>query len=49
VAHGEGIPSQAAERADSVEVDIGNPPPWATVVTTEHRWPHNKGAGTRAA
>ena len=37
--------AQAAEHADSVEVDIGNPPPWATV----DRWPYNKGAGTRAA
>ena len=39
--------AQVAEHADSVEVDIGNAPPWATVVATEHRWSHNKGAGTR--
>ena len=41
--------AQAAEHAEAAELDIGIPPPWATVVTTEHRWPRHKGAGTRAA
>jgi len=38
-----------AQAAEAAKLDIGNPPPWATVVTTEHRWPRHKGAGTRAA
>jgi len=41
--------AQAAEHAEAAKLDIGNPPPWATVVTTDHRWPRHKGAGTRAA
>ncbi len=41
--------TQAAEQADAVELDIGNPPPWATAVTTENRWPRHMSAGTRAA
>ncbi len=41
--------AQAAEHVDAVELDIGNPPPWAAVVTAEDRWPRHESAGTRAA
>jgi hypothetical protein len=41
--------AQAAERPDAAQLDIGNPPPWSAKVTTEHRWPRHKDAGTRAA
>ena len=41
--------AEHAEAAEAAELDIGNPPPWATVVTTEQRWPRHDGPGTRAA
>ncbi len=41
--------AEAAEAAEAAELDIGNPPPWATVVATEQRWPRHDGPGTRAA
>ena len=41
--------TQAAERPDAIQLDIGDPPPWSAKVTTEHRWPRHKDTGTRAA
>jgi hypothetical protein len=41
--------AQAAKHSDAAELNIGNPPPWAAVVTTEKRWPRHKDSGTRAA
>jgi len=40
---------KAAAHAGAADLDIGDPPPWAAVVTTEHRMPRIKRAGSRAA